>query len=94
MVTNTKEYNKKNYKKYWGSKEAIADRAQRNAARSIMEKKGLVHKGDGKDVDHRYGTKGGNGTGNLRVLLAEKNRRLGQKKAMGPGRKSFYDVSN
>ena len=37
------------------------DRAERNKARSIMEKAGKVSKGDGKDVDHKQPlSKGGN----------------------------------
>jgi hypothetical protein len=41
-----------------------------------MEKAGLVHKGDGKDVDHRQPlSKGGtNARGNLRVSSASANR--------------------
>lgn len=51
-------------------------RAMRNAARREMEKKGLVHKGDGKDVDHKRMLRdgGSNNTSNLRVVSAEKNR--------------------
>ena len=41
-----------------------------------MEEKGLVHKGDGKDVDHKRMLRdgGSNAEGNLRVVSAEKNR--------------------
>lgn len=51
-------------------------RAMRNAARREMEKKGLVHKGDGKDVDHKRMLRNGgsNAESNLRVVSAEKNR--------------------
>ena len=51
-------------------------RALRNAARREMEKKGLVHKGDGKDVDHKRMLRNGgsNAESNLRVVSAEKNR--------------------
>lgn len=51
-------------------------RAQQNAARREMEKRGKVHKGDGKDVDHRVPlSKGGtNSTKNLRVVPASQNR--------------------
>lgn len=51
-------------------------RAMRNAARREMEEKGLVHKGDGKDVDHKRMLRdgGSNAEGNLRVVSAEKNR--------------------
>lgn len=51
-------------------------RAMRNAARREMEEKGLAHKGDGKDVDHKRMLRdgGSNAESNLRVVSAEKNR--------------------
>jgi hypothetical protein len=42
-----------------------------------MEKDGLVHKGDGKDVDHKARSKHGmlnNSRGNLRVMPKSANR--------------------
>lgn len=51
-------------------------RAERNRARYKMMKLGLVHKGDGKDVDHkRPVSKGGtNARSNLRVETDNENR--------------------
>ena len=51
-------------------------RAARNKARAMMEREGKVHKGDGKDVDHKRPlSKGGSTTkGNLRVKSASSNR--------------------
>lgn len=52
-------------------------RAARNRARLIMEKAGMVKKGDGKDVDHKKALgKGGAATArsNLRVTSASDNR--------------------
>lgn len=43
---------KKEYRDYQGTPEQIKRRAQRNAARRAAAKKGQVHKGDGKEVDH------------------------------------------
>ena len=40
-------------RKYNSSPEQKKRRAQRNAARRLMEKEGKVRKGDGKDVDHK-----------------------------------------
>jgi hypothetical protein len=40
------------YKNYDGTPAVKKKRAARNKARRIMEDKGLVTKGDGKDVDH------------------------------------------
>jgi hypothetical protein len=91
MVNNSKEYMKKNYKKYRGNKSAIADRVKRNQARANFEDKGIVHKGDGKEVDHKKGVHYGNGDGNLQVLARLKNRQKGQKKAM-KHRTHNYDV--
>lgn len=62
------------YKNYQGKPDQIKKRAKRNAARKKMEKEGKVHKGDGKDVDHRKGVGAGNGDANLRVQTESKNR--------------------
>lgn len=74
MPTNSLEYQRENYSKYYGTKKALKKRALRNAARRKMEKAGLVNKGDGKDVDHIKGVEKGNGDGNLRVITRLKNR--------------------
>lgn len=54
----------------------VKQRAQRNAARSLLQKEGKVKKGDGKDVDHKIPLSlGGNGKrDNLRVRSASANR--------------------
>lgn len=69
------------YRNYQGSEEQKKNRAARNAARREMEKKGLVKKGDGKDVDHRkpISKGGGNSTSNLRVQSASANRSFARK---------------
>jgi len=79
MATNSKEYNKKNYKKYWGSKKAIAERSARNKARRKLEKEGRVKKGDGKEVDHKKPlSRGGtNSSKNLKVSSRTANRKKG-----------------
>jgi hypothetical protein len=66
----------KEYANYQGTPEQIKKRAMRNAARAEMEKKGVVRKGDGKDVDHKtpIAKGGGNGKGNLRAVPAAQNR--------------------
>lgn len=46
---------RKEYDNYQGTEEQKKRRASRNAARKLMEKKGKVKKGDGKDVDHTTG---------------------------------------
>lgn len=51
MVKRKRDY-KKEYEDYQGKPEQIKRRAQRNAARRAAMKKGKVHKGDGKEVDH------------------------------------------
>jgi ribosomal protein S5 len=54
----------------------VKDRAERNKARSILEKDGTVRKGDGKDVDHKKAiSKGGTTTkSNLQPVKASTNR--------------------
>lgn len=67
---------KKEYENYQGKPEQIKNRAKRNSARREFEDRGLVRKGDGKDVDHRKPLiKGGsNSSSNLRVLSRSDNR--------------------
>ena len=43
---------KHEYETYQGKPDQLRKRAERNTARAAMTKKGAVHKGDGKDVDH------------------------------------------
>jgi ribosomal protein S5 len=73
------------YESYQGKPEQIKNRAARNAARAVMEKKGLVRKGDGKDVDHRHPiVKGGtNAVSNLRAVPASQNRSFARTKSSG-----------
>ena len=80
----TRNY-KLEYANYQGSEEQKKKRAMRNAARREAEKKGLVTKGDGKDVDHKKPlAKGGtNASGNLRVVPASKNRSFARTKTAG-----------
>jgi hypothetical protein len=56
--------------------EQIKERSENNQARRIMEKEGRVHKGDGKDVDHKKAQRHGgtNARKNLRVMSASRNR--------------------
>lgn len=67
---------KREYEQYQGTPEQIANRTKRNAARRTLEKKGVVRKGDGKDVDHKKPlSKGGsNDASNLRVVDESSNR--------------------
>lgn len=77
MPKNSKEYNKKNYKKYWWSDEAIKERSERNKAR----RKKWLKVGDKREVDHIKWVKAWNGKKNLRVISQKKNRQLGAAKA-------------
>lgn len=76
---------KQEYANYQGKPEQIANRAKRNSARAEMEKKGVVHKGDGKDVDHKtpLAKGGGNGTGNLRAIPKSANRSFARTRNAG-----------
>ena len=67
---------KKEYENYDGTEVVKKKRAQRNKARRIMERAGAVHKGDGKDVDHKQALSKGGRTvrSNLRVVAASDNR--------------------
>jgi len=74
---------RKEYDRYQGKPDQLKARAKRNAARSKMAKAGRVHKGDGKDVDHKRGVAAGNGAGNLRVESKHKNRSYPRTKNAG-----------
>ncbi len=70
---------KRDYKRevalYTSKPSVIKKRTQQNKARRTLEKEGLVHKGDGKDVDHKTPlSKGGSGArSNLRVVPRSTN---------------------
>lgn len=77
FMTNGKRDYKKEVARYTSKPAVKKKRAAQNAARREMQKAGLVHKGDGKDVDHIIPlSKGGAPTSrsNLRVVPASPNR--------------------
>lgn len=61
-------------RKYNSSEKQKTRRAERNKARRIMEKKGKVRKGDGKDVDHKNHNTADTSSNNLQVMDKSKNR--------------------
>jgi hypothetical protein len=67
---------KKEYEQYGGTTAEKKKRAQRNKARRMLEREGIVHKGDGKDVDHKKPLSKGGTTvrSNLKVKSASANR--------------------
>lgn len=75
MKNGRRDY-KREYQAYQGKPEQIKNRSERNQARSKLSKEGLVHKGDGKDVDHKKPlSKGGsNSKSNLRAVPKSENR--------------------
>lgn len=70
---------KRDYKRevalYTSKPSVVKKRTEQNAARRQLMKEGLVHKGDGKDVDHqRPLSRGGtNARSNLRVVPRSEN---------------------
>lgn len=82
-MRNGKRDYKKEVAKYTSRPSVVKKREEQNAARKIMEKAGLAHKGDGKDVDHKKAlSQGGNPTSrsNLRVVPASQNRSFSRNK--------------
>lgn len=75
--------------KYNSKPEQIKRRAARNKARRMLEKKGLVRKGDGKDIDHKDHNPHNNTPGNLQVQDKRENRKDG-----GPPKKKRSMVDN
>jgi hypothetical protein len=63
-------------KAYNARPDQVKKREMRNQARAEMMRDGKVHKGDGKDVDHKKMLDGGgtNSKSNLRVVDKETNR--------------------
>lgn len=76
LISEAKRDYKKEYEKYGGTPAYRKRRSLRVLARRKLEKQGRVHKGDGKDVDHKTAlSKGGtNGHKNLRVVPRSVNR--------------------
>jgi len=73
--------NRPSYEPYQKTEKAKKARAQANKARRMLMREGLVHKGDGKDVDHKKPlSKGGATTrSNLRVQSRSANRSFKRK---------------
>ena len=77
---------KRDYKRevalYTSKPEVKKKRAEQNAARREMQAAGKVHKGDGKDVDHKVPLSKGGSTNksNLRVVSASSNRSFSRNK--------------
>ena len=69
------------YKNYDGTPAVKKKRAQRNKARRMLEREGVVSKGDGKDVDHitPLGKGGTTVRNNLRAKSASANRSFKRK---------------
>lgn len=65
---------KHDYEKFQSSAKAKAERASRNSARRSALRSGRVHKGDGKEVDHRDSNPKNNASSNLRVVSRKTNR--------------------
>lgn len=75
MAKAVRDY-KKEYRDYHGTEAQKKRRADRNAARRKAEKRGTVHKGDGKEVDH----KGSHRTGRLKNVATRVTSRTANRK--------------
>jgi hypothetical protein len=77
---------KDEYARYQGTDEQKKNRAERNNARRRLAREGKVHKGDGKDVDHKRALRNGgsNSESNLRAISASKNRGFSRTSANKP----------
>ncbi len=65
---------KKEYREYHGTPEQKKKRAARGRARYDLEQRGVVRKGDGKDVHHKNGNPLDNRRANLQPMSPSKNR--------------------
>ena len=82
MARKPRDY-KKEYAAYHGKPEQIKRRAQRNAARAEAADKGLVSKGDGKEVDHLGSNRKGKLNNNRVKVVSRKANRKRQPKRDG-----------
>lgn len=62
------------YDSYHGTDDQKKRRAARNKARRHLEREGRVHKGDGKDIDHKDHNPMNNSSSNIRVRDRSANR--------------------
>lgn len=69
----TRDYDHE-YESYHGTEKQKKRRAQRNKARRELEREGRVHKGDGRDVNHRDRNPANNSDSNLSVTSQKSNR--------------------
>lgn len=75
----TKAARAESQRKYGSKPSQIKRRSERNKTRRMLEKQGVVHKGDGKDVDHQNGNTADMSSTNIRVIPASKNRRANRR---------------
>lgn len=82
---NYKRDYKQEYANYQGKAEQRKNRSKRTMARRQAEEDGRVHKGDGKDLDHKKPLiKGGsNAKSNTRVVSRHENRSFKRTKSAG-----------
>lgn len=80
---NYKRNYREEYDRYQGTPEQRKRNNARKKARRLMEAKGKVRKGDGKDVDHKNMNPLHNGQKNLRVTTPSANRSFPRNKKAG-----------
>lgn len=73
MTDQSRDY-KKEYEDFHGTEAQKTRRAARNKARRRLEEEGRVHKGDGKDIDHKDHNPVNNSDANIRVVSRSTNR--------------------
>jgi hypothetical protein len=71
----------KEYREHGGTERQKKRRAARNKARRHLERIGRVHKGDGKEVDHKDYNPENNSPSNLRVVDKTTNRKKQPKRS-------------
>lgn len=75
-MTRKRDY-RKEYDTYHAKPEQRENNNSRKRARYHLEKKGVVKKGDGKEVDHKDGNPKNNSRSNLQILSRRENRKKG-----------------
>lgn len=94
MPSNSPEYVKANYEKYWKNDKQREKSRNRMRARRKLMKEWRVKEWDGKQVDHIDGNTKNNSRSNLRVISEKRNKQLWAAKATrvknAKKRKSLY----
>jgi len=80
------------YDQYHGTAEQRKRRSARTSQRREAERKGRVHKGDGKELHHKDGNPNNDDSDNVRVTSRKENRALSAPQNLKKKKKSLREL--